>query len=114
VNDIAPAPLARGRFRATITGVGELGPIEERLGRRLVRLVDPGSKEGEALLRSGEVTLVGPEGAALGRLGVEAAKRMLERRLMDRLATLAEHESAEAVRDGLVRLWQPGARQGRA
>ena len=112
MNDFASVPLARGRFRATITGVGELGPIEERLGRRLVRLVDPGSREGAALLRAGEVTLVGPEGAPLGRVGLDAARRMLERRLMDRLAGIAEHESA--VRDALVRLRHPADRQGRA
>ena len=112
MNDITPAPLARGCFRATITGVGELGPIEERLGRRLVRLVDPESREGAALLRAGEVTLVGPEGAPLGRVGLEAARRMLERRLMDRLAGLAERQSD--VRDDLVRLRHPAARQSRA
>ena len=32
MDDGGVTPLARGTFRATITGVGRPGPIEERLG----------------------------------------------------------------------------------
>jgi len=50
------------RFCGTLVGDGRPGPIEERIGRRLVRLVDPLSDEGVRLLAGGEVELVGPDG----------------------------------------------------
>jgi hypothetical protein len=112
--DEAAAPLARGTFRATITGIGRPGPIEERLGWRLVRIVDPESKEGAALLRAGQVMLIGPQGAALGRVDLDQARRLLELRLEGLLADVGGDEGAEAIRDGLVRLRRAGPRLGRA
>ena len=114
MDDGAVTPLARGTFRATITGVGRPGPIEERLGCRLVRIVDPASKEGATLLRDHQVTLIGPEGTALGRVNLDQARRLLERRLESVLAKLGGDDGAEAIREGLVRLRRAGPRVGRA
>ena len=58
----------RHLFRGTLSGDGRPGPIEERIGRRLVRLVDPESREGMRLLEEGDVDLVGPDGEQLGRV----------------------------------------------
>jgi hypothetical protein len=102
VDDLG-SPLSRVSRRATISGIGRPGPIEERLGRRLIRLVEPESKEGLALLRSGRVTLVGPEGAPLACLGLDDARRMLRERLLRRLAG-DDPERQEALHDGLRRL----------
>ena len=113
MNDGAVPMLARGTFRATISGVGRPGPIEERLGWRLVRIVDPESKEGAALLRDRQVTFIGPEGTALGRLNLDQARRLLKLRLESVLAELGEDEGAEAIRDGLARLRRAGPRAGR-
>jgi hypothetical protein len=113
MEDAAVAPLARGMFRATITGVGRLGPIEERLGFRLVRLVDPESKEGQTLVRTRQVSVFGPQGTALGRVDLNEARRLLERRLQSLLSDLEETESVEALRDCLVRLRRAGPRDGR-
>ena len=109
----AVVPLARGTYRATITGVGRPGPIEERLGWRLVRIVDPESKEGVALLRTLQVTFIGPEGTALGRVNLDQARRLLKFRLESVLADLGRDDGAEAIRDGLVRLRRAGPRVGR-
>jgi hypothetical protein len=110
----SPAPPCnRGTFRATITGVGRPGPIEERLGWRLVRIVDPASKEGATLLRDRRVTFIGPEGTALGQLDLEEARRLLKLRLENVLATVDGAEGAEAIRDGLVRLRRAGPADGR-
>jgi hypothetical protein len=108
----AVAPLARGTYRATITGVGRPGPIEERVGWRLVRIVDPESREGVALLRRRQVTLIGPEGTALGRVDLNQARCLLITRLEHALAE--RDDGAEAIRDGLVRLRRAGPRVGRA
>ena len=81
MDDATTAPLLRGTFRATITGVGRPGPIEERVGRRLIRVVDPDSREGALLARSGSVLWLGPEGAALGRLDLRTVRRLLRERL---------------------------------
>jgi hypothetical protein len=106
--------LGRGTFRATISGVGKLGPIEERLGWRLVRIVDPESKEGATLLRDRQVTFIGPEGEPLGCLNLYQARRLLKLRLESVLAELGGDDGAEAIRDGLVRLRRAGPRLGRA
>jgi len=110
----AVAPLARGTYRGTITGVGRPGPIEERVGCRLVRIVDPESKEGVELLRRRQVTLIGPEGTALGRLNLDQARSLLITRLELALAARSGDDGAEAIRDGLVRLRRAGPRVGRA
>jgi hypothetical protein len=109
MEDRAAAPLARGTFRATITGVGRLGPIEERLGWRLVRIVSPESKEGKTLLRTGQVTFIGPEGTSLGCVDVTEARRLLELRLRNVLADGGEAECVEALKDALVRLRRSGS-----
>ena len=110
----ATSPAGRGTFRATISGVGLPGPIEERLGWRLVRIVDPASREGAMLLRDRQVTFIGPEGTALGRLDLGEARQLLRQRLEGVLAEILEGEGAEAVRDGLARLRRAGPRVGRA
>ena len=99
-------------LRATLAGDGRPGPIEERIGRRLVRLVDPSSDEGLALLRSGSVELVGPEGDLLGCLLPEEASRVLRERLERRLADPAA--DAAALREGLSRLAAWSERLGRS
>jgi hypothetical protein len=105
--------LARGtRLRATLSGDGRPGPIEERIGRRLVRLVDPASDEGLELLRSGAVEMIGPEGDPLGCLRPEEAARILRDRLERRLAD--PDADAHAVRDGLARLAGWSERLGRS
>ena len=106
-------------LRATIAGDGAPGPIEERLGRRLIRLVDPASEEGARLLRSGGVTIVGPGGESFGRVTVEEAWDRLARRLEACLDAEATGEG-EAIREGLERLHErarsatPTPREGRA
>jgi len=57
-----PLDLPRGTsFRKTycalVTGDGSVLPIEERLGRRLLRTIDPNSREGREILRCGIVRL---------------------------------------------------------
>ena len=112
MDDATTAPLLRGTFRATISGVGRPGPIEERVGRRLIRVVDPDSREGGILARSGSVLWVGPEGAALGRLDLRSVRRLLRERFERRLEDSTD-DRGRAIRDGLARL-HAGARLGRA
>ncbi len=104
---------ARGmRRRATLSGDGCYGPIEERIGRRLVRLVDPASEEGLRLLRSGTVEMIGPEGDPLGCLLPEEACRVLRERLERRLAD--PDADAHALREGLARLAARSERLGQS
>lgn len=44
-------------YSTTVLGDGEICPISEMLGRRRVRAIDPRSREGRKLLRSGQVTI---------------------------------------------------------
>ena len=90
-------------LRATVSGDGSPGPIEERIGRKLVRLMDPGSEEGERLLQSGLVELVGPGGEKLGRIRMEEAWRRLICRLEEQLES-SDTPDEELVREGLDRL----------
>ncbi len=89
-------------MRVTLAGDGRLGPIEERIGRRLVRLVDPESTEGRALLGAGVVDLIGPEGERFGRIPAYEACRRLRERLERRLENPGGDD--DALREGLSRL----------
>lgn len=94
----------RGRLRATLSGDGRPGPIEERIGRRLIRLVDPQSEEGRSLLDSGTVELLGPGGEVFGTMNPAEALRSLRERLERRLADTDSDDGREALREGLRRL----------
>jgi hypothetical protein len=96
----------RCALRATVTGDGRPGPIEARIGRRLVRVVSPLSEEGARLLESGEVEIVGPWGESFGRIEVREAWSRLAARLE---ACLAESGADETIREGLRRLRAMGA-----
>jgi len=113
VSPIPPPQPGRGLLRATLLGDGRLGPIEERIGRKLRRVVDPDSREGKRLLRAGEVDLVGPGGERMGRLQLEALER-LRRRLESRLSDPGFAPDADTIREGLTRLRARAQRIGRA
>jgi hypothetical protein len=99
--------LAGRTLRAILTGTGRTGPIEERLGRRLVRLVDPESAEGRSLLDSGSVTLIGPEGESLGPMAIASAWRRLRVRLERALEDPAcGPDEGRAVREAIEALPQ--------
>ena len=74
-----PAPAHR--FRVVLNGDGCPGPIEERIGRRLVRVVDPQTDEGRHLLEAEPIEWVGPDGDSLGRVSVQQAYDELFSRL---------------------------------
>lgn len=75
------------RLRAFLLGDGTPGPIEVRLGRRLLQLLSPESQQGRALLDAGGVDLVGPDGEALGRIPIQEARKRLQERLERALAS---------------------------
>ena len=61
-----PLDLPRGAsfrrtYRAVLRDDGSVFPIEERLGRRLLRTIDPNSREGREILRCGIVRLTSSE-----------------------------------------------------
>jgi hypothetical protein len=92
--------------RATLAGDGHPGPVEERIGRRLVRLLDPLSAEAHALAAAGRIEWIGPEGAPLGRVPAATACAALKRRLQRALdaADPASASERAAVAFGLERL----------
>ena len=93
-----------GALRATLSGDGRVGPIEERIGRRLVRLVDPRSDEGRELLSAATVDLVGPGGERFGRIALDEARYRLRERVERRLAGPDGDAESEALLEGLRRL----------
>lgn len=106
----------RGIFRGTLAGDGTPGPIEQRFGRRLVRLIDPESEEGLTLLDEGRVDLIGPDGESLGRLKPREAYDRLLVRLEQRLDRIRETEQPadrEALQGGLTRVRAWSHRIGR-
>ncbi|HEX5045015.1 MAG TPA: hypothetical protein VFV75_19130 [Candidatus Polarisedimenticolaceae bacterium] len=80
--------------------------MEERIGRRLVRLLDPLSDEARALGAAGRIEWIGPEGAPLGRIPPADACAELKRRLERALAAARSAPAAErqALTYGLARL----------
>jgi hypothetical protein len=87
-----------------VSGDGRLGPIEERIGRRLIRLVDPQSEEGRSLLAAHSVDLLGPGGEHFGFVGPDEARRRLQQKIEARLADPGSERDAEGLREGLRRL----------
>jgi hypothetical protein len=112
--DNSPEGHRPGLFRAVLTADGRPGPIEERLGRRLVRIVDPESAEGRHLLQRDAVLWIAPGGDALGRMSAREAVDTLRRRLEDRLADPVDDDEHGALREGLSRLRDRWSRVGRA
>lgn len=94
--------LKHAAFRATVSGDGRPGPIEERVGRRLLRIVNPLSEEGTRLLRSGQVEIVGPWGESFGRIDVREAWNRLVARLEKCLGD--DRAADDALRAELNRL----------
>lgn len=92
------------RFKGTLSGDGRIGPIEERIGRKLVRLVDPESEEGVKLLNNGGVELLGPEGDCLGCITLGDAYRELISRLEDRIEEIEDGSGQGDLEEGLGRL----------
>jgi len=109
-------PRPRGDFRMTLTGDGRPGPIEERIGRRLVRLVEPESEEGLSLLAARCVRFIGPGGTPLGYVhpseAIESLREALEERLEE--AEGGGSDDCPAFREGLDRLETWSRKIGRA
>jgi hypothetical protein len=95
-----------GDYRITLTGDGRPGPIEERIGRRLVRLVDPESVEGLDLLNSKSVRFIGPGGKPLGYVHPNEAIEYLRKALEERIQEADDEDplEAQAWQSGLDRL----------
>lgn len=94
----------RYALRATLAGDGTPGPIEIRIGRRLVGLLEPSSREGRELLRSLAVELVGPEGENYGHVALPDAWRRMGDRLEDHLGHPAGSPDDDWLRESLARL----------
>jgi hypothetical protein len=97
-----PAPAHR--YRVALSGDGCPGPIEERIGRRLVRLIDPRSEEGQRLLDAEPIEWVGPDGDSLGRLSVQQAYDALLSRLERMLDERPEPARQRNIESCLERL----------
>jgi hypothetical protein len=106
-----PPPGLEPTLRGTLAGDGQPGPIEQRIGRRLVRLVDPLSDEGRTLLDSGQVEWIGPDGSTLGRIPPDVIYALLRERLERVLRSPGEGGD---LREALVRLEGWSARLGRS
>ena len=87
-----------------LSGDGMPGPIEERIGRRLLRLVPPDSHEGRDLLASASVELIGPDSRSLGKVHLDDAVRQLRERLERRMEDPDLEAERPAMREGMTRL----------
>ena len=76
----------RKSYSAVIRSDGSVLQIEERLGRRLLRVVSPSSREGRRLLRKDCVTLMTAEGRPLAGLSIEDVYERLRSEATMRLA----------------------------
>src|SRR5262245_20458242 len=78
--------LFRKSYTAVIRSDGSVLPIEERLGRRLLRTLPPDSDEGRQLLRKDCVSLLRADGRPLAGLSIEDVYRRLRMETEVRLA----------------------------
>jgi hypothetical protein len=80
----------RKTYSAVIRSDGSVLPIEERLGRRLLRTLPPDSAEGRQLLRKDCVTLLTADGRHLPGVSIEG---VYERLRAETTMRLSEHPS---------------------
>ena len=111
-----PAPLGsprqalyQKRYCSVLCGDGSVLPIEERLGRRLMRTIDPASAEGRDLLRRGWVSLRTPEGRNIEGRPLPEVYARLRDEVEARLAERPDDESWRLHFDSLrqtIERWQ--------
>lgn len=102
--DLLREALVKKTYRAVIRDDATLLPIEERLGRRLLRTLSPDSREGRALLRRGDVTLRRADGTAVPQRSFERLLERLSKEASARLASSPDPDSRRACRDALQRI----------
>src|SRR5262245_59124139 len=78
--------LFQKTYSAVIRSDGSVLPIEERLGRRLLRTLLPDTQEGRELLRRNCVTLLTADGRPLAGLSIEDVYERLRAETAMRLA----------------------------
>jgi len=88
--DLARERLFQKSYSALIRNDGTVLPIEERLGKRLLRTLAADSREGQGLLKRGFVTLKSPEGESFSGVPMEAILERLSRETSEKLARHAE------------------------
>ena len=79
-------PLFEKRYGAVICVDGTLLPIEERLGRRLLRTLQPECRQARELLQKGRVNLVAADGRTFKGMRIEDVYDRLGAELRERLA----------------------------
>jgi hypothetical protein len=91
-------------YRAALLGDGSVLPIEERLGRRILRTIEPESAEGRRLLGAGQVVLRG-EGEEW-REPIDEVLERLERSCRDEMEgeALEEPEARRQLESTLAAL----------
>jgi hypothetical protein len=88
-----PHPM---RYSALVTTDGTLLPIEVHLGRRLLRTIEPGSREARALLREGQVTLTTSDGSILRGVRIQEVYARLGAAIEQRLASTTTSRAERA------------------
>jgi len=81
--DRFPQRIRKG-WTALVTGEGRVLPIVEKIGRRVIREIDPGSAEGSRLLAEGKVELWSDLGVRV-EPGEEPRRLSVDRRALRRL-----------------------------
>lgn len=82
-------------YYTTVLGTGEICPISEMVGKRRVRTIEPRSREGKRLLRSGQVTIQVREGRCFSGTPV------IE--IFDRLVADVQREAVDPATDPRAR-----------
>ena len=103
--DLPREALVRKKYRAFVLDDGTLLPIEERVGRRLLRTVPPNSREGRALVEEGLVSFVGSEGRAFAGTGFDEILERLARKAAGRLVRRdCAPETKKSCREALMKI----------
>lgn len=101
--------LYQKHYSAVLCGDGRILPIEERLGRRLLRTIEAPTPEGAELLRRGWVALRTLEGKALENLPLSRVYARLKEEVSERLAERPHDASWCSHYSGIletVRQWE--------
>ena len=99
----------RRSYSTIVRSNGEMLPIEERLGKRILRSLAPESLEARRLLRDGLVALVMPDGETISGQSIDVIYERLSTAIAARLASNQQSpEWRRSCRDTLatIKRWK--------
>lgn len=99
--DILSSALHKS-YVARICGNGQILPIEERVGKKLLKTINPVSKKGKELIAKQEVTFLLPDGERLAKASLRQVFLKLRENTLEKMKLPLEDKYQEEHLHGVM------------